>query len=434
MENPKIFQIALTGIFIVLLVIGFLGFSGKIPLPVGKKDIKYGQVVLWGSIPFDMMQKLITERIGTQGAVTIKYVEKKSATFDKDFIEALASGNGPDLVLLPQDSIVKNLNKLSVVPYTSFSQRDFKDTYLQEGELFLLPEGIVALPFLLDPIVMYWNQDLFTNAGIVTPPSTWKQFYDLAPRVTVRDQGGNISRSLVSFGTYQNVNHAKEILSLLIMQAGNPIVSNQGGAPVVTLVPPNQSGTENPTASAIRFFTEFSKQDKGSYSWNSSLPPSRTMFELGDLAIYFGYASEYASIREKNPHLNFDIAVTPQIENTSARITFGQMQGISIVRATKNPQGAMMGAFALSDQSVVDAVATLTGLPPVRRDLVSARPSDPIRSVFYDSAIISRAWYDPSASDTNMLFANMIDDINSGKLNITQALSNAQNSFARLAQ
>jgi len=434
MEAPRTFQIVVTGIFAVLLVLGFLGFSGKLPLPMSKKDINYGEVTLWGTIPFNVMQALIADNIGNQGIVTIKYVEKSPATFDRDFVEALATGKGPDIILLSQDSISKNLDKLTLIPYQSVTERDFKNTFLEEGEMYLRPEGIVALPFTIDPIVMYWNRDIFLNAGIVVAPSAWKHFYDLAPKITARDSSGNISRSFVSFGEYRNVSNAKEILSILMMQAGSPIVTSKNGTLSVSLVPSSDPRFENPVVSAIRFFTEFSKPDKDSYSWNRSLPYSRTFFESGDLGVYFGYASEYQSIRKKNPHLNFDVAVVPQAENTPVKITFAQMRGVALVRASTNQQGALQAALVLSSSDVVGRVAELMGLPPVRRDLISARPTGATLSVFYDSAIISRAWHDPSVVETNTFFMTMIDDINSRKLTMMQALLTAQNSIAKLIQ
>lgn len=434
-SSPKMFQMVLMGVFVILLILGFLGFSGKLDsiLPTSKKDISYGQVTLWGTLPSSVMQSLIGAKLSSNKEISVKYVEKNAATFDRDFVEALASGKGPDMVLLPQDDIIKNLNKLNLIPYQTITERDFKDTFLQEGEMFLRPEGIVALPLTLDPLVMYWNRDIFTNAGVVTPPSFWEQFYDLVPKITVRDQSGNISRSLVSFGGYRNVSHAKEILSIFMLQAGSPIVSSQNGSLVASLVSGNSSA-ENPVVSAVRFYTEFSKHDKDSYSWNSSLPSSRAMFEAGDLATYFGYASEYQSIQQRNPHLNFDAAVVPQAKNTPLKLTFGRMQGLAITLATGNPQGALHAGFLLTSKDFIEGLGVLTGLPPVLRDLYSVRQEDAIRSVFYDSAIIARAWQDPSSVDTNSIFMSMIDSINSGRSNMNEALSVAQSSLQKLVQ
>lgn len=436
MESPKTFQIVVIGIFVVLLIFGFLGFSGKLDsiLPGSKKDINYGTVTLWGTLPSSMMQSLIGTKLAGNKEIAIKYVEKRAETFNRDFVEALASQKGPDLVILPQDEMIRNLNKLNLVSYQTIAERDFKDTFLQEGEMFLRPDGIVALPFTLDPFVMYWNRDIFTSAGIVTSPSLWEQFYNLAPKITVRDQSGDISRSFVSFGEYRNVTNAKEILSVFMMQAGSPIVSSQDGSLIAALMTPNSTGAENPVISAVRFFTEFSKQDKDSYSWNSSLPLSRAMFESGELATYFGYASEYQSIKQKNPHLNFDVAVVPQAKNAPLKLTFGRMSGLAITLASQNPQGALHAELLLTGKDFIDGLGAFTSLPPVLREFYTTRQTDAVQSVFYDSAIIAHAWQDPSSADTDSIFMNMIDSINSGRSNMNDALSVAQASLTRLIQ
>ena len=45
-----------------------------------------------------------------------------------------------------------------------------------------------------------------------------------------------------------------------------------------------------------------------------------TMFAKGALAMYFGYAGEWAGIKARNPHLNFDIAEVPQIKATKQKL------------------------------------------------------------------------------------------------------------------
>lgn len=420
------------GIFTVMLLFGFLAFSGKIPLPTSREDINYGEVTLWGSIPKDMMQALIANNFGNEKSVSIKYVEKRAEVFTRDFVEALANNKGPDLILLPQDELFKNLNKVSIVPYQTITERDFKNTFIETGEIFLRPEGVAALPFVVDPIVMYWNRDIFTNALLVSPPTLWSEFYALAPKITVRDQAGSISKSFVSFGEYNNVSNAKEILATLLMQAGSPIVSRSNGNLAASLVIQGPANAENPVVSALRFYTEFSKSNKDSYSWNRSLPASRAMFEAGDLALYFGYASEHRLIKQKNPHLNFDVVMTPQIGRDVTKLTFGRIYGVALVRASKNQAGALRAATLMSGGGVIGGISALTGLPPVRRDLVVMRPTDPVSSVFYDSALVTRAWFDPSPSETNLVFMNIIEGVNSGRFSMSEAIAVANNSLEKL--
>lgn len=416
----------------VLLIFGFLGFSGKLPLPSSGKNINYGEVTLWGSIPASTMQTLISNNLRDNKSISIKYVQKSAETINRDFIEALASGKGPDLILLAQDEIVKNLDKFTIVPYQTILERDFKNTFIGEGEMFLRPDGVLALPFIIDPIVMYWNRDIFTSALIPSPPAFWGDFYDLVPKITTRNDVGNITRSLVSFGEYRNVSNAKEIVSILMMQAGSPIVLNQQGRLSAALVTSSDVATENPVITAMRFFTEFSKSDKDSYSWNRSLPESRSMFEAGDLALYFGYASENKIIQKSNPHLNFDVTIVPQVGRTATKITFGKIHGVAIVAASKNQAGALYAASLLSGKGVIESISNLLGLPPVRRDLIATRPTDSAMSVFYDSALISRGWYDPSSKETDVLLLTMFENVTSGRVSMKEALLVANNSLEKL--
>lgn len=435
MKGLNIFQLVVLGIFATLVLLGMLAFSGKLPfLPSSSSEINYGTVTVWGTFPSNIMQSLIADKLRNNKSVTIRYVEKNKATFSVDLIEALASDRGPDLFLIAQDEILHNLNKIALIPYTSVTERDFKDTFIEEGEMFFRPEGIVALPLSVDPIVMYWNRDILTNAGIVAPPTKWNEFYGMVPRVVVRDQSGGISRGFASLGEYRNVSHAKELLSVLMMQAGSPIVANQGGVLSANLMTAVNPSAPNPAAEAVNFFTQFSRSDKDSYSWNRSLPYSRSMFEAGDLALYFGYASEYQAIKQKNPHLNFDAAVIPQADQRNIKMTFGRIQGFAMVKTSKNLQGAMQAALALSGRDMIEGMAQATGLPPVRRDLLAIRPADAVQSVFYDSALIARAWHDPSPVETDQLLQGMIDDIGSGRLKTSQALSVAQSSINKLLQ
>lgn len=432
MERPKIFQIIILGIFGFFIIFGLLAFSGKISLPQGKKDINYGEVTVWGTIPANIIQPIIGSILINERNITISYIQKNKTSFAGDFVEALAAGTGPDLFLLSQDEILRNLNKISVIPYEKITERDFKSTFIEEGEMFFRPEGIVALPFSIDPIVMYWNRDIFTNALFVAPPSKWSEFYAMVPRIVMRDEDKNISRSFVSLGEYRNVLYAKEILSILIMQSGSPIVTNQNGFLNATLTTSTDAVAQNPAVQAVNFFMQFSKSDKDSYSWNRSLPFSRSMFEAGDLALYFGYASEYASIKQRNPHLNFDVATVPQKDEPDRKITFGRMQGFAIVNSSKNMPGALHAALLFSGREMVDATAKAMNLPPVRRDLLSIRPTDAVRAVFYDSAIMARAWHDPSSSETGELFRQMVDDIGSGRQKISGALSVVQSGINNL--
>jgi multiple sugar transport system substrate-binding protein len=363
---------------------------------------------------------------------TVRYIEKSSRTFDSELIEALASGTGPDLFLLDQGAIVRHEDRLVAVPYESYSERDFRNTFIEEGELYLTAAGILGIPFSVDPLIMYWNQDILSSEGIAQPPKFWDEFYDLSSELTKRDQSNNIIRSAVAFGEYRNVTNAKEIISALAFQAGTAItmrteigiesVLTRGGAGQVLA----------PAEAALQFFTEFSNPAKTTYSWNRGLPESRQAFAAGDVALYFGFASELPLLLKLNPNLNFDIAELPQSRESGKKVTFGRMSAFAIPKVSRNVSGAFRAALELSSANSVSIFSKVSGLPPVRRDLLSQKQTDAYRSVTYSSALISSAWLEPDDRETDGIFQRMVESVTSGRSKISDAVGNADKELANL--
>lgn len=412
------FQFIFTGILVALGITGVILFA----LVKNQAGSAATPITLWGTLKAESFNRFLSDVIADNSdTINITYVEKNAATFESDLIAALARGAGPDLILLPQDLMVQQFDKFYPVPYENFSARLFKDSFIQEGELFLDSSGITAFPFSIDPIVMYWNRDIFTNAGLSQPPKSWVDFFTLAPQLVKKDANGNITQAMIAFGETRNVTHAKEMISLLSLQAGTPIVvrDGRGGFASVFDSPSTTGGT--PGEQAVSYFVEFSNPGKATYSWNRSLPNDKNAFTAGRLAVYFGYASELTSLRAANPNLNFDVAQVPQAGANKA--TFGAMNGLAILKASKNVPAAYAAATKLTEAPVQAKWVQYSGFPPIRRDMLASAPAgDAFTSVFYSSALISSAWLDPNRQKTVDSFARLIDGVTSGRLRVSEAV------------
>ena len=269
------FQLIFTGILIILGVAGAVLFA----VARNQGSASAPALTMWGTLDGRVVSDFLAKISVDYGdTVNISYVEKPPASFESDLIAALARRQGPDMVLLPQDLILKQLDKFYVIPYENYGERAFKDSFIQEGELYIVSNGIIGLPFSVDPLVMYWNRDIFTNAGLVAPPSSWTEFFGLVPKLTKKDQNGNITQSMVAFGEVRNVSHAKDIVAMLAMQAGSPIVAWRGDNGFESVLDERGPSGLAPAESAVSFFTEFSNPVKTSYSWNRAVPEDRTLF------------------------------------------------------------------------------------------------------------------------------------------------------------
>ncbi|MEK7109066.1 MAG: extracellular solute-binding protein [Patescibacteria group bacterium] len=433
MKSVSAFQIIVITVFVVLTIAGvgvFAAFGGI------SGGTSVGAVTIWGTQDAQAIDGVLqTLRTNDKSFQEVTYVQADPVKYQASLVNAIASGRSPDLFMMSVEQMGVFADKIITVPYNKVSQSTYTNSYIDEANVFLNSAGAWALPFTVDPLVMYFNRDLLSSAGVSTAPRYWNELLSLAPKITSLDSSQNVRRSAVALGTWSNVNNAKAILSSLFMQAGDPIVGRdeQGNlASVFGSAPPGAA--ENPAQSALRFYTEFANPSKTSYSWNRSLPTSVQAFVGGDLAIYFGFASELGTIAKQNPNLHFGVALLPQLQGSSVQVTYGLLTGLAIPRSARNPQGALVIAQKLSSQAAAQALAVSTGLPPVRRDVALDTSANAAAQVFVQSGLIARGWFDPNQGATDGIFKAMIESVTTGKSDPAQAVSDAAQAFTALFQ
>lgn len=388
-----------------------------------------GSVTIWGSLPQSAVDAGIDDLSRTNKEYNdVSYIEMSADSIDANLAEALASGAGPDLIIITQEQLLSQTAKLSVIPYTSISERTFRTTYTPIHEMFLATEGFYGMPIAVDPLVLYYNRTMLSAQGIPTPPTNWEAVTAMAERLTTRQQDQSIVKSAIAFGEYGNVDNARGILSLLLMQAGTTISDGTVERVVSTLGGTLESTGNAPAVSALNFYTQFANPVKTVYSWNRSLPSSRQAFLAGDLAFYVGYASERALLSASNPNLDFDMAPIPQPATTVAPKTYGLGYAFAIPRASANFQGAFRTAVSLTFAAPMEAMAGAAGMAPARRELLTTT-SDRFSEVYYPAALLADGWLSPSPETTDSIFSAMIDNITTGRRDAASALISAHQSL-----
>ena len=336
------FQIIIIIIFIVLAIFGILVFSGAIPLGGSKAPGSAGTVVLWGTIRSSTIAPLLEQFNSENKSFIVNYEQKSASTFDQDLLEALATGGGPDMIMLPDNLAFNYSNKIFPIPYESYPVSTFKSSFAGAGDVFLTSKGILAFPLSIDPLMMYFNRSILDANGVVYPPATWDDLTTLLPKLTQKDETNKITKSMVALGHFSNVVHAKDILATLFMQAGSPIISEQNGT-LKSVLRVNVS-----LGSVLKFYTSFADPSSERYSWNKSFPNSDDAFSREDTALYFGFASELSSLINKNPNQNFGIAPFPQLKNANFKSTGARVMGIAVLSSSKNFNTAFTAAPLLS--------------------------------------------------------------------------------------
>jgi len=421
LKNITLFKGIVLGSFVLAVVVGMFVFSFFAGVG-GEQEVTLRIV---GTLDERLFNKALdASPVSSRSSrFNVLYRKIPSDEFDIKILELLAGRGAPDMILVPQDKLLTNRSRLVPVSYDDYSKKQYQETFPDIANVFTSDEGLYGFPLIVDPMVMYYNRTLFNQAGIAQIPQTWSEFNSERLRRLIQRNGTTINKSMVAFGRYKNVTHAKDIMATLLFQVDNPLVSfNATGNPQSSLVSQNGS-INNSTNSAIRFYTQFAKPNTAIYSWNGSLPPSRQTFLSSDLAIYFAPASEQHDIAQQNPNLNFGVSVMPQRTEDNKHTAFADIKVLALTQRVRNYSAAVAVGKALTEPESVQILADGQKLPPVRRDLLANPPvNNAFMTTLYEAVLSARTWLDPNPSETDIIFQKMIEDIQSGRESIKSAL------------
>jgi ABC-type glycerol-3-phosphate transport system substrate-binding protein len=416
------FQIIIIVVFLLAAIVGVLVFSGAIPIGDSNSSLGVGTVTLWGTAKSAAINPLLEVFNANNPTYSVTYVEKNSATFDQELLEALAEGAGPDLFFLPDNLAFHYANKIFTIPFSSYPISSFNQNFSGAGDVFLTSQGILAFPMAVDPLVMYYNRSMLDAKTIVFPPADWDEFMSLVEILTEKDESGRIKKSGVALGQFSNVSNAKEIISTLFMQSGNSIISEEGSMYISTL---DKTSPNYDLGSVLKFYADFTNPLKTAYSWNKSFPSSRDFFSTNNLAFYFGFASELPYLVNRNPNQDFMVAPMPQIKNGPFYLTGARTTGLAISAFSRNFNTAFIAATEMATGSFASSFANALGIAPARRDLLATPQNDAYSPIFYGSALYGRSWLDPSPRDTDNIFRGMVENVLSNSMTPTNAVKDA---------
>lgn len=427
--------------FELALVIGFsfLGIGALILLATASpssdntSDPTYvGPVQIWGTVPSAPMTKILSDlTVSDDVYANVSYTYIPPTQFNQTIIKSLADGVGPDLILASHEQLIEQRRRIRAIPYTSFPLRDFQDLYIDGAQVHALSDGVYGYPIMVDPLMMYWNEDILTNNGFLTAPRTWEELVNVQlPAMIDRSFDRTINRGVVAFGVYNNTRHAYGVLSMLLIQSGSSLVTEDLRNPQLVQYEVGLTKTTvpnvNPFANSLSFYLRFSQPANTLYSWNRSFDSDLTQFISEDLVFYFGYGSEGKEIQRLNPNLNFDIAEVPQGASADVRRTYGQFYALSPLRSTDNLNGAFNVLYRLSSDDLVAQIAQSYDMVPSKRALVSLGSNDTFGRLTYRSAPITYGWLNPDRPAVDGILSQMVSDVSENRSDVNTAVRDAE--------
>jgi multiple sugar transport system substrate-binding protein len=351
---------------VVVLVVIILFFTVVLPKLLGNSNDKV-TLTYWGLWEdSNTMQSLISDFERQNPNITINYSMQDPKQYRERVLTRIANGNGPDIFRFHNTWYPMLSGVLLPLPTDTITPADFKKTFYPVMQNDLIKNGaIYGIPLEIDTLSLYVNTDLLKAAG-VTAPTNWNDFINDARTLTVKDADGKIKTAGAALGTYDNITHAPDIMSLLFLQNGVDIAKMQDSS--------------DRAANALNFYTSFTTDQNN--VWDNTLDPSILAFSKGNLAMYFGYSWDYFTIKQDNPNLNFQMVPVPQLPNQNINMASYWAEGASV--KSKHQKEALLFMKFLAQKSTEEnlyaqqAKTRAFGEPYARVDLGETLKTNPV--------------------------------------------------------
>lgn len=328
---------------LLLCIVGFLFFGVVLPMFSSNSDEKV-TLTYWGlwEDP-NVMQKAIDEFQKENPTITVKY-EKQNIKdqYRKRLLTRIDNGNGPDIFQFHNSWVTQMQEVLTPLPTDVITPKQFQDAYFPVIANDVIKNGaIYGIPLQIETLALYTNTEML-QASSIDPPTNWEDFGKAARILTVKDEEGRIKTAGAALGTYDNITHAPDILSLLF---------TQNGANIYNLA---KTATQS-NDTLIYYVDDYATGE--SNVWDETLDPSLLAFAKGNLAMYFGYSWDMFALQAMNPQLQFQVSPVPHLA-LGRKITIASYWVEGVSQKSKHQKQAMLFMKFLAKKETLEKLYT----------------------------------------------------------------------------
>lgn len=310
-SKGKLLKVFLGILFIAIVV--FIAFKIILPRfsPKKTEPVTLSYWGLWEEPA--VFQSLIADFERQNPDIKVSYVKQDNKQYRERLATRTENGTGPDVFRFHNTWLSELKDILLPFPSDTLRKEDFQKWYYPVATLDLVKNGaIYGVPLEIDTLALFTNTEALQAVG-VSVPTSWEEFGKTARLLTVVDENGKIKTAGAALGTFDNITHAPDIISLFFLQNGADLR--------------NLAQTSKNASDALEYYTSFTKGDAS--VWDGTLEPSMLAFASGNLAMYFGYSWDVFSIKAINPNLTFDVSVVPHLPGRNITVAGYWAEGVS---------------------------------------------------------------------------------------------------------
>lgn len=367
--------------------------------------------------------------------IKVNYRNFRYEEYETELLEAWADDRGPDIFAIPASWLKEYQHRLEPMPQSvtipilemqgtikqeavtvltdikGLSPQDVKDRYVPVVyDNVVLDNQVYGLPFYLDTLVTFYNEDLLTQSSIPEPIKNFHELIDQAPMLTKALTDNTIYQSAVSLGGTANIPRFFDVFSSLMLQNEVNVKGNY-------FDPLQDKDSAQNLAEAFSFYTNFSRPGLASYSWSPELDNAFEMFASGRLAYFFGYSYHADELKKRGLQFDWNIINFPQLLGSEGTKYYADYWVNVVPKKSKNKDAAWNFVHSGASEAGVKEYLNQNKRATALRSLINEQLSNPDLKIFASQVLTADNWYkgynQPLAEQYT---AEIIDKLESGEL------------------
>ncbi len=285
-----------------------------------------------------------------------------------------------------------------------------------------------GVPMYVSPFLMYYNKDLFEQAGLDpnSPPTTYEEMLEIAPKLAaLKTEDGN---QVYPFGlTTSSVAVSGACLTSSIYNFGGTILDEEGNLAI-------DQGFRDAVAM-------WQTLDQNGYNpQNSKLKDLRNLFALGQLAMYYDQSWGFNGVKSINPDAESFIA-------SAAPLKGGNGTGESVLQAgtlmvvdngdEKKAAVAKLVDFIMSEEKISEYFETVTPAYPSRQsmeDLDVVKNSSILAGAAGSVGNVKAVTFIPALSDLNLELCTLAQAVTVSGTDVDTAIADFESAVSGIVQ
>ena len=415
-------------VVVFLLVLAMLSASvfaaGKTEAaPAGPVTLKVANYALLesGYEPFWKQVKVDFEAANPD--ITIEWVTAPYGEIVNQVVNMAGGGNKVDVIFGEIDWVPGLVDAGLAAPVRDILPQAFVDDFypdvLKSFEVEGKPYGI---PLYVSPYVLYYNKNLFTQAGLDPnkPPKTYDEMLSYAQKLSqLKDANGN---KVYAFGqTTASVPVSGASLTAMVFNFGGQVLDAQG-----KLAVDNQGFKDA--------FTMVQKLDQLGYNpQNAKLKDLRNLFALGQLAMYYDQSWGFNGVKSINPDaVNFTASAEPLKGGNGVGASLLQAHCFILVDngAARKAALSKFVEFVISEQTLSSYLRDLTPAYPAKKSMATMESvvnNGILKGASAAAGRVQVQSFIPRISNLNLELCSLAQAVTVGKQDVAASIEKFKN-------